>query len=269
MAKPGELEAGALNAWTPLQQAALYAQHAARQAEKDDKEAERAERKKKEEKEKPKPETVTAGQVVEDLVEDAMVPKVLAPISDDVPPPGVLHPRLHPVHQRPCALVRSFPLSLPTKENPQRPNRQAYWVEVAALEYVELMLFGNRYRALALWPWVWLSSHSTWRFRLRRTTAQDDLLRPAVQCRGAGEGKEEQQQSQRDRHGGLRECTSTLKTRDMTDNGLCQGAIKLIKPFLPDPPKKEKTDEEKKREKERAKEKAKEQEKEKEKGKAK
>ena len=66
---PPELQAGALNAWTPLQQAALYKQHQALQVEMDEQEEEQekkedAERKKR----KIRPEGVEAGKVLDQLV---------------------------------------------------------------------------------------------------------------------------------------------------------------------------------------------------------
>ena len=72
-----ELQAGALNAWTPLQQAALYQQSIAEQYEKDalekakEDEAEakkESKRAKGEEVDPPQPEKVEAGKVVDDLV---------------------------------------------------------------------------------------------------------------------------------------------------------------------------------------------------------
>ena len=68
--KPDELQAGALNAWTPIQQAALYQNYLARQAELDDKanlqEYAAAEEKKK--RGVVRPESVKAGKIVDDLV---------------------------------------------------------------------------------------------------------------------------------------------------------------------------------------------------------
>lgn len=65
-----ELQAGALNAWTPLQQAALYRQHAVLQADMDDKAEARKKRKDEADavKRKVKPERVEAGEVMDQLV---------------------------------------------------------------------------------------------------------------------------------------------------------------------------------------------------------
>jgi hypothetical protein len=74
MSKPTELQAGALNAWTPAQQAALYHLHVAKQVEADEDEAlkqekEEAQRKARGESgEDVKPEGVEAGKIVNNLV---------------------------------------------------------------------------------------------------------------------------------------------------------------------------------------------------------
>ena len=75
--KLSELQAGALNAWTPVQQAALYHQHMVEQYERDEK-AKLKEITDKEKKEKsrakgevvdhPKPDEVSATRIVDDLV---------------------------------------------------------------------------------------------------------------------------------------------------------------------------------------------------------
>ncbi len=67
-----ELQIGAYSAWTPAQQAALYAHHLARQAEQDIEAAEKEEKEKSKEKkgEKVRPERVEAGKLVDDLVSD-------------------------------------------------------------------------------------------------------------------------------------------------------------------------------------------------------
>lgn len=74
-----DLEAGALTAWTPAQQAALYHLHLAKQVEADeDKEykesVEKEEKEKRGEKEEDKvaPEGVQAGKVVDDLVRPSL-----------------------------------------------------------------------------------------------------------------------------------------------------------------------------------------------------
>ena len=65
-----DLQAGALNAWTPVQQAALYHQYMVEQHEKDIlasvKEDKKAEAEKKDG--KVRPEAVEAGKIVDDLV---------------------------------------------------------------------------------------------------------------------------------------------------------------------------------------------------------
>lgn len=74
--KPTDLQAGALDAWSPLQQAALYRTQAAEQAARDEKQEEEDERKKaKEEADKKKgkkpdaaPETVQASDVLQAFV---------------------------------------------------------------------------------------------------------------------------------------------------------------------------------------------------------
>jgi hypothetical protein len=76
--KPTELQAGALNAWTPTQQAALYHRHLAEQMARDEAKAEDEEKKRKKEEEdekrgkkkkgKEKAEDVKAGEVVDGLV---------------------------------------------------------------------------------------------------------------------------------------------------------------------------------------------------------
>jgi hypothetical protein len=72
-----ELQAGALNAWTPLQQAALYQQYIAEQHEKDvvakakEDEAEakkESKRAKGEEVDPPQPDKVEAGKIIDELV---------------------------------------------------------------------------------------------------------------------------------------------------------------------------------------------------------
>lgn len=75
--KLGTLEAGALNAWTPVQQAALYQQYLTEQHEKDNAaklKAYQEEEKKKSDKEKGievdvAPEQVSAGKIVDDMVQ--------------------------------------------------------------------------------------------------------------------------------------------------------------------------------------------------------
>jgi hypothetical protein len=69
--KLNNLQAGALDAWTPAQQAALYHQHLVRQAEADDKAKlkEYEESKAKEGKEADvKPHAIEAGKLIDDLV---------------------------------------------------------------------------------------------------------------------------------------------------------------------------------------------------------
>lgn len=74
--KAGELEAGALNAWTPVQQAALYQQYLVEQHEKDqltklkefqEEEKKQSDKEKGIEEDVP-PEQVSAGKVIDDLV---------------------------------------------------------------------------------------------------------------------------------------------------------------------------------------------------------
>ena len=69
--KLGELEAGALNAWTPIQQAALYRQYQAKQQEADELETLKeyeAEKAKAKKPEKQKPEEIKAGTIVDSWV---------------------------------------------------------------------------------------------------------------------------------------------------------------------------------------------------------
>ena len=69
-----DLQAGALNAWTPVQQAALYHEYMARQADEDDKrwlkEYEEEERKK--QKKEIEPDSVKAGKIIDDLASAPM-----------------------------------------------------------------------------------------------------------------------------------------------------------------------------------------------------
>ena len=69
-----ELQAGALNAWTPVQQAALYQSHLVQQAETD--EQDRLKELKEEERKKvtTRPEKIEAGKVIDDLVRHEVVP---------------------------------------------------------------------------------------------------------------------------------------------------------------------------------------------------
>ena len=66
--KQTELEAGALNAWTPVQQAALYQHYLAKQLEQDDKNAAKEKRDEEKRAKRLNPESVQAGKVIDDLV---------------------------------------------------------------------------------------------------------------------------------------------------------------------------------------------------------
>ena len=70
--RAGELEAAALTAWTPLQQAALHHRHIVKQSERDEaesiKRADAEEEKKKKGEENVRPEGIQAGRVIDDLV---------------------------------------------------------------------------------------------------------------------------------------------------------------------------------------------------------
>ena len=72
-----DLQAGALNAWTPVQQAALYHTYLAEQHEKDvlaEAKADKEKEKEKAGKEKIRPEKVEAGKIIDDLASPALVP---------------------------------------------------------------------------------------------------------------------------------------------------------------------------------------------------
>lgn len=73
-----DLQAGALNAWTPIQQAALYHQYLVEQHEKDvlAEAKEERDKEKEEKKEKVRPESVEAGKIVDDLVCSLLRPTI-------------------------------------------------------------------------------------------------------------------------------------------------------------------------------------------------
>jgi hypothetical protein len=67
-----DLQAGALNAWTPVEQAVLYHQYLSEQHDKDVLAAAKEEKEKEKEKagkEKIRPENVEAGKIIDDLVD--------------------------------------------------------------------------------------------------------------------------------------------------------------------------------------------------------
>ncbi|GFZ42521.1 hypothetical protein JCM24511_00237 [Saitozyma sp. JCM 24511] len=154
-----ELQAGALNAWTPTQQAALYHHHLASQVAADEAKLDEEERKEKkdegkEEKAKGKPEEVKAGEVLDGLIKHFSPP--LFQFADLFGPPHISLPTILVLHGLYCctgnAVLTPSSAIFNTAHRTDRPMWQAYWVLLSIVEYGELVCFGDTVRGLVWWP---------------------------------------------------------------------------------------------------------------------
>nr|ODN89301.1 hypothetical protein L204_06238 [Cryptococcus depauperatus CBS 7855] len=180
--KPTELEAAALaTGWGPAQQAALYHIKAAQQEEKDEKEEIRKQLKKEEKAlEEIRPEEVKGGEIVDGWIKAICPP--LFDFLDLVAPPHIgisIFLLLHLVYWL------------------------SYWMILAVLEYLELLLFRDQTRTLTWWP------------KLKALFC--------VTLYSIVENKE------------VKDSKGKVK-----GSIPAYGAVKFIKMFLPEPPKKEK-----------------------------
>ncbi|RSH94721.1 hypothetical protein EHS25_004526 [Saitozyma podzolica] len=164
-----ELQAGALNAWTPTQQAALYHHHLASQVAADEAKLDEEERKKKkdegkEDKAKGKPEEVRTGEVLDGLIKYCSPP--LFQFVDLFGPPHISLPTMLVLHglywpSKPFEIswdrgarsrARASGAIFNTAHRADRPMWQAYWVLLSLAEYGELVCFGDTVRGLVWWP---------------------------------------------------------------------------------------------------------------------
>ncbi|WVO18650.1 hypothetical protein L204_106370 [Cryptococcus depauperatus] len=213
--KPTELEAAALaTGWGPAQQAALYHIKAAQQEEKDEKEEIRKQLKKEEKAlEEIRPEEVKGGEIV-----DAICPP-LFDFLDLVAPPHIgisIFLLLHLVYWYTTPWYLHYFITWPAiyfiplycsyrsiKSGKDRALWLSYWMILAVLEYLELLLFRDQTRTLTWWP------------KLKALFC--------VTLYSIVENKE------------VKDSKGKVK-----GSIPAYGAVKFIKMFLPEPPKKEK-----------------------------